>query len=133
MIKGELVASEDLTVDGQVEGKIELRENALTIGGNGKVKAQVFAKMVIVLGDVAGNITATEKVDIKEMGSVEGDIVAPRVAIAEGARFRGSIDMQHGSGTQTAARPAAGNKISMPAPSGTPALAGAKAGTTGQR
>lgn len=94
VIKGELNGSEDLTIEGQVEGKIELRQNVLTIGPNGKIKAQVFAKAVIVLGEVTGNVTATEKVDIRDNGSVDGDIAAPRVAIADGAHFRGSIDMQ---------------------------------------
>ena len=94
IIKGELNGSEDLQIEGQVEGKIELRQNTLTIGGNGKIKAQVFAKQVIVMGEVVGNITASEKVDIRENGSVDGDLVSPRVAIAEGAHFRGSIDMQ---------------------------------------
>ncbi len=94
VIKGELNGSEDLTVEGHVEGKIELRQHALTIGPNGKIKAQVFAKSVIVLGAVTGNITATESVSLRDSGSVDGDIAAPRVAIAEGAHFRGSIDMQ---------------------------------------
>lgn len=94
VIKGELNGSEDLTIEGQVEGKIELRQNILTIGPNGKIKAQVFAKSVIILGEVTGNVTATDKVDIRDNGSVDGDIAAPRVAIAEGAHFRGSIDMQ---------------------------------------
>jgi cytoskeletal protein CcmA (bactofilin family) len=94
IIKGELSGSEDLTIEGQVEGKIELRENVLTIGPNARIKAQVFAKSVIVLGKVTGNLAASEKVDIREHGSVEGDIVAPRVGIADGAYFRGSIDMQ---------------------------------------
>jgi cytoskeletal protein CcmA (bactofilin family) len=94
VIKGELNGSEDLTIEGHVEGKIELREHVLTIGPNGKIKAAVFAKSVIVLGEVTGNVTATEKVDIRDGGSVDGDIVAPRVAIAEGAHFRGSVDMQ---------------------------------------
>jgi cytoskeletal protein CcmA (bactofilin family) len=94
VIKGELNGSEDLTIEGQVEGKIELRQNVLTIGPNGRIKAQVFAKSVIVLGEVTGNVTATDKVDIRDNGSVDGDIAAPRVAIAEGAHFRGSIDMQ---------------------------------------
>jgi cytoskeletal protein CcmA (bactofilin family) len=94
IIKGELNGSEDLTIEGLVEGKIELRQNVLTIGPNGKIKAQVFAKSVIILGEVTGNVTATEKVDIRDNGSVDGDIAAPRVAIAEGAHFRGSIDMQ---------------------------------------
>lgn len=94
IIKGELSGSEDLTIEGTVEGKIELRQNILTIGPNAKIKAQIFAKSVIVEGDVHGDITATEKVDLRESGSVEGDVVAPRVAISDGAHFRGSIDMQ---------------------------------------
>ena len=98
VIKGELNGSEDLTIEGQVEGKIELRQNVLTIGPNGKIKAQVFAKSVIILGEVTGNVTASEKVDIRDNGSVDGDIAAPRVAIAEGAHFRGSIDMQRAGG-----------------------------------
>jgi cytoskeletal protein CcmA (bactofilin family) len=97
VIKGELNGSEDLTIEGQVEGKIELRQNVLTIGPNGKIKAQLFAKSVIILGEVVGNVTATEKVDIRDNGSVDGDIASPRVAIAEGAHFRGSIDMQRGT------------------------------------
>jgi cytoskeletal protein CcmA (bactofilin family) len=94
VIKGELNGSEDLTIEGHVEGRIELKDHALTIGPNGKIKAQVFAKSVIVLGEVNGNVTASEKVDIRDGGSVDGDIIAPRVAIAEGAHFRGSVDMQ---------------------------------------
>jgi cytoskeletal protein CcmA (bactofilin family) len=94
VIKGELSGSEDLTIEGQVEGKIELKDNALTIGPNGRIKAAVFAKAVIVLGEVHGNIAASEKVDIRDGGSVDGDIVSPKVAIAEGAHFRGSVDMQ---------------------------------------
>lgn len=97
VIKGELTGSEDLTIEGRVEGKIELHQHLLTIGANGQVKAQVVAKSVVVLGQVTGNIAATDKVEIREHGSVEGDITSPRVAIAEGAHFRGSIDMQGGA------------------------------------
>jgi cytoskeletal protein CcmA (bactofilin family) len=100
VIKGELNGSEDLTIEGQVEGKIELRQNVLTIGPNGKIKAAVFAKAVIVLGEVVGNVTASEKVDIRDNGSVDGDLISPRVAIAEGAHFRGSIDMQRQAGAK---------------------------------
>ena len=110
VIKGELNGSEDLTIEGQVEGKIELRQNILTIGPNGRIKAQVFAKAVIILGEVTGNVTATEKVDIRDNGSVDGDIASPRVAIAEGAHFRGSIDMQKAGGKlaeKSDAKPAA--------------------------
>jgi cytoskeletal protein CcmA (bactofilin family) len=98
VIKGELTGSEDLTIEGHVEGKIELRQNVLTIGPNGRIKAQVFAKSVIILGEVTGNVTASEKVDLRDNGSVDGDIAAPRVGIAEGAHFRGSIDMQRAGG-----------------------------------
>jgi len=94
IINGELSGSEDLTIEGRVEGKIELRDHVLTVGSNGKIKAQISAKAIVVLGHVTGNLSATEKVDIKETGSVDGDIVAPRVAIADGSHFRGSIDMQ---------------------------------------
>jgi cytoskeletal protein CcmA (bactofilin family) len=138
VIKGELNGSEDLTIEGQVEGKIELRQNVLTIGPNGRIKAQVFAKAVIILGEVTGNVTATEKVDIRDNGSVDGDIAAPRVAIAEGAHFRGSIDMQRtgakgdakgekGEQKADAAKPAQPAAAQAPAASGpqTPTPAGA--------
>jgi cytoskeletal protein CcmA (bactofilin family) len=125
VIKGELNGSEDLTIEGQVEGKIELRQNVLTIGPNGRIKAQVFAKSVIILGEVTGNVTATEKVDIRDNGSVDGDIAAPRVAIAEGAHFRGSIDMQRTgvkAETKADAKPApAAHASPSPQPAGTPA------------
>ena len=98
VIKGELNGSEDLTIEGNVEGKIELKDHALTIGPNGKIKAEVFVKTLIVLGEVNGNIAASERVEIRDGGSVDGDIVSPRVAIAEGAHFRGSVDMQRKSG-----------------------------------
>jgi cytoskeletal protein CcmA (bactofilin family) len=98
IIKGELTGSEDLTIEGQVEGKVELKQNVLTIGPNGRIKAQIVAKAVVVQGEVTGNITATERVDIRDAGSVDGDLSAPRVAIADGAHFRGSIDMQKSGG-----------------------------------
>ncbi len=100
VIKGELNGSEDLTVEGYVEGRVELRDHVLTVGPNGRIKAEVFAKAVIVLGEVTGNVTANEKVDIRDKGSVDGDIISPRVAIAEGAHFRGSVDMQRAGGVK---------------------------------
>lgn len=106
VVKGELEGSEDLTIEGQVEGKIELRDHTLTIGQGGRIKAQVFAKSVVVCGELVGNINASESVEIRESGSVDGDIVSPRVAIADGAHFRGSIDMQR-KGAPPAKGPAA--------------------------
>jgi cytoskeletal protein CcmA (bactofilin family) len=134
VIKGELSGSEDLTIEGHVEGKIELRQNVLTIGPNGKIKAQVFAKAVIILGEVTGNVTASEKVDLRDNGSGDGDISDPRVAIAVGAHVRGSIDMQRAgagaaaSGSGAAAKPEAkGETKSQPAtPAPQPAPAGAR-------
>lgn len=114
VIKGELNGSEDLTIEGQVEGKIELKDHVLTIGPNGRIKAQVHAKAVIVLGEVNGNVTASEKVEIRDGGSVDGDIASPRVAIAEGAHFRGAVDMQKKSATPATPKPA-------PQPGATPA------------
>ena len=109
VIKGELNGSEDLTIEGHVEGTIQLKDNVLTIGPNGKIKASIFAKSVIVLGEVSGNVTASDKVDIRDNGSVDGDLIAPRVAIAEGAHFRGSVDMQRKGGAAAVqpAKPAA--------------------------
>ena len=131
VIKGELNGSEDLTIEGQVEGTIQLREHVLTIGPNGKIKAQVFAKSVIVLGEVTGNVSATEKVDIRDKGSVDGDIISPRVAIAEGAHFRGSVDMQRKAGAAApapapAAKPAQPQAAAAPSqPAGTTQRVGA--------
>ena len=125
VIKGELNGSEDLTIEGQVEGTIQLRDHVLTIGANGKIKAQVFAKSVIVLGEVAGNVTATDKVDIRDNGSVDGDIVAPRVAIAEGAHFRGSVDMQRKAGQPA---PSAPKPTATATPAAAPAPQAARAG-----
>jgi cytoskeletal protein CcmA (bactofilin family) len=115
VIKGELSGSEDLTIEGHVEGRIELKDNVLTIGANAKIRAEVFAKTVIVLGEVTGNVTASEKVDIRDNGSVDGDITSPRVAIAEGAHFRGSVDMQRG-GKPVAPKPAAAPAPAPPTP-----------------
>ena len=93
VITGESTESEDLTIEGRVDGTVESRQHTVVIGHQATVKAQVFAKEVVVLGKVIGNITATTKVEIRENGTVEGDLTSPSVAIAEGATFRGSIDM----------------------------------------
>jgi len=92
-IKGELTGNEDLTLEGKVDGKIFLKDHNLTVGSNGRITADIHAKNVTVIGEVMGNITADDKVEVAETGSMKGDIVAPRVVLADGAKFRGSIDM----------------------------------------
>ena len=96
LISGSLNGDEDLTVRGRVEGTLTLTKT-LVVEPTGIVKAEVQVKNCVIAGAVVGNVTATEKVDIRDKGSVDGDIVSPRVAIAEGAHFRGSVDMQRKS------------------------------------
>lgn len=96
-IKGELTGNEDLTIDGKVDGKIMLKDHNLTIGANGRITAEVHAKTVVVIGEVMGNVTADDKVEVAPSGSVTGDLRAPRVVLADGARFKGSIDMDRKS------------------------------------
>ena len=93
-VKGELSGNEDLTVDGHVEGKISLKDHNLTIGQHGRIEAEVVARTVTILGRLQGNVIASEKVDIQKGGRLDGDITSPRVAIADGAHFRGKVDME---------------------------------------
>ena len=123
VIKGELSGSEDLTIEGQVEGKIELRQNLLTIGPNAKIKAQVFAKTVVVEGHVHGNISAGERIDIRDKGVVEGNLASPRVAIADGAHFRGSIDMQSGKSLDSSVADSKPSTVAASTPTGPTAIA----------
>jgi cytoskeletal protein CcmA (bactofilin family) len=94
VIKGELSGSEDLTLYGQMEGSIMLPDHTLTIGPDADIRAQVVARFVVIMGAVTGNVTAGEKVEIQATGSVTGDIASPRLVIVDGARFRGSVEMQ---------------------------------------
>ena len=93
VIKGELRASEDLTLYGQMEGSVRLPDHTLTIGPYADIKAEISAKAVVIMGAVTGNVTAGEKVEIRATGSVTGDIVSPRLGIAEGGRLRGRVEM----------------------------------------
>jgi len=93
VIKGELSGSEDLFVDGVVEGTIELPANALIIGPNGQVRAKLNAKSVTVQGKVEGNISASERVELRKSAVAVGDISTRRIAIEEGAYFKGKIDI----------------------------------------
>lgn len=94
VIKGELSGSEDLYLDGEVEGSIELKQNAVTIGPNGKAKAKITAKSVVVDGKVNGNVFGSERVELRGTAVVSGDIVTKRIVIAEGAFFKGSVNQE---------------------------------------
>lgn len=92
-IKGDVSGSEDLTVEGRVEGRIDLKDHNLTIGPNGRVHAEIHAKNITIVGEVTGNVVADEKVDLTDTGRLIGDIRAPRIAVSDGAQFKGSVDM----------------------------------------
>ena len=92
VFKGDLSSSEDMTIDGRVEGTVNLGDHGLTIGSNAKIHADIVAKTVTVRGTVTGTITAGDKVVISETGSVEGDIRSPRLVLADGAVLRGRVD-----------------------------------------
>ena len=98
VIKGEVSAREDLTIAGRIEGKVEVRDHVVRVGREAQVHAEISARAVLVEGTVKGNISATERIELLEHGSVEGDIAAPKIAMAEGAQFRGKIDMAKRSG-----------------------------------
>jgi len=95
VIKGELSGSEDLYVDGKVEGKIELRNHGLTVGPNGNVKADVSAKTVVIQGKVEGTLSASDRVELKKSAVVTGDVSTQRIAIEEGAFLKGKVDINN--------------------------------------
>ncbi|MBV8203197.1 MAG: polymer-forming cytoskeletal protein [Acidobacteria bacterium] len=93
-IKGDLSGDEDLVIEGRVEGKIDLKQHNVTIGKNGRVRADVFGDTVMVEGEVDGNLFAQQQAILRQSGAVRGNITAPRVMLEDGSRFRGSIDME---------------------------------------
>ncbi len=94
VIKGEVTGSESLYIDGRVEGSINLSGNRVTVGRNGVVAANISAREIVVLGKVRGNLTATDRVDIRNEGSLTGDVIAQRISIEDGAFFKGGIDIR---------------------------------------
>lgn len=93
IIKGELTGGEDLTLDGRVEGKVSLPDHVLTVGPDATLDAEIVAKIVIILGTVRGNVSAKEKFELRAGGTMDGQLLAPKVAMAEGATFNGKIEM----------------------------------------
>ena len=104
-IIGQIFSKEDLYVDGDVEGTIECQDNKLTIGPNGKLQAAVRAREVIVLGQIKGNVEATDRIDIRKDARLVGDIKTARIVIEDGAYFKGSIDIVKHDSKPAAAAP----------------------------
>ena len=110
-IKGEITGTESLFIDGKVEGSISLPGNRVTIGRNGQVAASVTAREIVILGKVRGNVSATDRVDIRAEGALTGDVAAARISIEDGAFFKGGIDIKKAD-----AKPANGAAPEAPKP-----------------
>jgi len=114
MIKGQIFSREDLTIDGEVDGSVELHEHRLTVGPNGKLQAGVKAREVVVLGTIHGNVEASDKIDIRKDAKLVGDIKTSRIVIEDGAYFKGSIDIVRAEASKSAPQQQA--KPATPAP-----------------
>jgi len=121
VIKGEVTGSESLYIDGRVEGSINLAGNRVTVGRNGVVSANINAREIVVLGKVRGNLTASDRVDIRSDGSLTGDVVAARISIEDGAFFKGGIDIRKGG------QKANGEEVKVSAPSASAEATAARA------
>ena len=110
ILKGQVYGREDVTIDGEVEGTVELQEHRLTVGPTGKVVATIKAREIVVLGTVQGNIETREKIEIRKDAKVVGDIRTARIVIEDGAYFKGSIDIIRAEAPKPAAVPAAAPK-----------------------
>ena len=104
-IKGDVLGEEDTVIEGRVEGCVELKNHHLTVGPNGDVQGQISAKQVTIVGRVAGNVVATERIELRDSGRLEGDMSCPRLMVQEGARINGKITMAPASGASVAKPP----------------------------
>lgn len=128
LVKGELSGSEDLYLDGEVEGSIELKDHSLVVGPHGRVRAHINARDVTVHGKVDGNVKGTERVELKKSAVLTGDIFTQRIIIEDGAFFKGAIDIQKEGVKSTAKREASiGTSTSASAGASTPAYSAAPA------
>jgi cytoskeletal protein CcmA (bactofilin family) len=117
-IKGELTGSEDLYLDGEIEGTIDLRDHSLIIGPNGKIKAGISARDLVVHGKVEGNVTATGRVELRKSCTLIGDVSTQRIVIEDGAFFKGAIDIKEKDSKTETRKPLAAASVSMSSGSG---------------
>ena len=106
VIKGEVSGAEDLDIEGQVEGTIDLQNHVLTVGPSGSVKAGVKAKSIVVLGKVDGSLAASDRLDLRQTAMVTGDVTAQRIAVEEGAFLKGKVDIEKETGYKEAGKAA---------------------------
>lgn len=127
IVKGQIFSREDLTIDGEVEGTVELQEHRLTVGPNGKVMASIKAREIVVLGTIHGNVETTDKIDIRKEAKLVGDIRTARIVIEDGAYFKGNIDIIRAEAPkpQPAPAPKPQPVASVPAPPSPAMAAGA--------
>lgn len=136
VVKGQILSREDLTIDGEVEGTVEMQEHRLTIGPNGKVRASVKAREVIVLGMLHGNVETSDRIDIRKEAKLVGDIKTARIVIEDGAYFKGNVDIIRAEVSRPAAAPPAAAAprpvTATPAPVSAPASSPAMAAGAGE-
>jgi cytoskeletal protein CcmA (bactofilin family) len=135
-IDGELTGEEDLIVEGRIKGTVSLRQNTLTVGQQGQIDAEIFANTILVDGAVKGDLYAAERISIRKSARIDGNILAPRISLEDGARFRGTIDMdpeseafreafgKRGSGASTASVKSASSGSDKSEPKGSQGSAG---------
>ena len=114
IIKGQLSGSEDLYLDGEVEGTVELAGNSLSVGPNGRIRANITAREVVIMGKVDGNIKATDRLELRKTGVLNGDVTTSRIVIEDGAFFKGTVEIQPAEGKQ-GTKAAAKNEVPVPA------------------
>jgi cytoskeletal protein CcmA (bactofilin family) len=132
IVKGQIFSREDLTIDGEVEGTVELQEHRLTVGPNGKVIATIKAREICIIGSVTGNIEASDKIDIRKDAKLVGDIRTARIVIEDGAYFKGNIDIIR-TPVAAAPKPAVVNTPATPKPAATAAGAPGSTSVEGSR
>jgi len=133
-LRGELQGEEDVTLQGRVEGKIDFAQHTVTVGKEGRLKANVKARVIIVEGEVEGDLVCGEQILIRRSGTVRGNLVAPRVTLEDGCKFKGAIDMDPQGGARGAAAPGRTQPIpATPATPSAPSAAVPAAGAAGAR
>src|SRR5271154_3438920 len=122
IVKGQIFSREDLTIDGEVEGTVELQEHRLTVGPNGRLTASVKAREIVVLGTVHGNVETTDKIEIRKDAKLVGDIKTARIVIEDGAYFKGNIDIVRADAPRPAEK-SSSKPHAVPAPASSSASA----------